>query len=718
MTGRHILTAAHCVTDDAGVLNVTRVDVRFEMPDKDIIFEVYPDGIHFPSGWNGNLGSGYDIALLELPSLAPSGPTGENGTGAERYDIYRGSSEVGQNFSFAGYGMTGTGSTGQVQGTGGTKRKGQNTFSIIQHANRALAVDFDSGQPGHDGYGDGAPLDDNETAFAQGDSGGGAVINGDQIAGVLSYMYGTHINTPPRFGDVNVFTRVSAHQEWIDSYLDSSHNFVLDLRKQVKGNDGSPDTIEAKRNGAFLELWVNGQLYHSEPLNGLLHLSIWGSDDDEAITVSSLPYTSITVVGGEGEDTLTINGTNEPDQWILRKDELVTSTVGLNEFKVHFVKVEEVTANALGGADTIRVVSTQAPVRYSINAGSHNDVVRVGQSNGSGAWVLDGIQGNLKLNGGLGTDTLFLHDEGQSTGQSYSFLNTQLIFRFGIHDISHSQFSTVKVLAGSGADTFSLANLTTPLGASSVELWGGNGSDKIIGPDDHNASDGLPWSIADYNKVRLLTGPFGLGGVTAFVENVQGGAGPDRFYFAAGKSLSGNLDGGGGINQLLYPTWTTDVTVNLRTGTATGVFGSVSHIQHVTGGSGNDILVGDAQSNTLTGGGGRDLLIGGAGADWLEGGLDDDLLIGGTTAYDTNNAALAAMRVTWTQADKTYDQRIAEMRRGAGDRVSFYKLDTTTVFEDLAADTLLGGTGAGMGLDWFWVFRSDLTDGQWGEQIN
>ena len=52
-------------------------------------------------------------------------------------------------------------------------------------------------------------------------------------------------------------------------------------------------------------------------------------------------------------------------------------------------------------------------------------------------------------------------------------------------------------------------------------------------------------------------------------------------------------------------------------------------MNNVGGGSGNDVLIGDAMPNVLAGGAGLDTLIGGGGANRLDGGADDDWLVGG-----------------------------------------------------------------------------------------
>jgi Ca2+-binding RTX toxin-like protein len=52
-------------------------------------------------------------------------------------------------------------------------------------------------------------------------------------------------------------------------------------------------------------------------------------------------------------------------------------------------------------------------------------------------------------------------------------------------------------------------------------------------------------------------------------------------------------------------------------------------VEEATGGSGTDMLIGNAAANTLTGNGGNDMLAGGKGNDTLDGGAGDDELVGG-----------------------------------------------------------------------------------------
>ena len=68
------------------------------------------------------------------------------------------------------------------------------------------------------------------------------------------------------------------------------------------------------------------------------------------------------------------------------------------------------------------------------------------------------------------------------------------------------------------------------------------------------------------------------------------------------------------------------MSVNLATRTASG-FSSIANIENVTGGSGNDTLVGDTLNNSINGGNGADRITGAAGNDVLNGGSGTDTFV-------------------------------------------------------------------------------------------
>lgn len=270
---------------------------------------------------------------------------------------------------------------------------------------------------------------------------------------------------------------------------------------------------------------------------------------------------------------------------------------------------------------------------------------------------------------------------------------------------------------------FQLNEATGVGGYDGIEsVVGGAGSDALVGTNVGNlwevtADDGGTFQGAN------LTVAF------ASVENLRGGTAADQFALSDGVRLTGTLDGRGGRDTLDDSKWTHAVSVNLTTGSATGI-GAVVNVENVTGGVGNDLLFGDAGTNILRGGAGHDiikgadgddvllggagddtldagagrnLLIGGLGADHLSGGVGDDILIGGSTAHDGSDAALLSLLAEW-QTNQTYLVRVGHLQNGGGLNGS-YLLTPQTVADDGVKDDLFGGAGT----DWFWG-KADATD--------
>lgn len=177
-------------------------------------------------------------------------------------------------------------------------------------------------------------------------------------------------------------------------------------------------------------------------------------------------------------------------------------------------------------------------------------------------------------------------------------------------------------------------------------IEGGGGGDTHNGDDAQNDSI---WGAGGADTIR--GGPAaGTGGGDDFLD---GGSGNDRIFGGAGDDTligaAGNdsLDGGTGTDTADYsrnltnlttggnldPTFSANnsaVNVNLLTGTASGLGNdTLTGIENVIGGGGNDTLIGDGAANVLAGGGGSDSLSGNGGNDTLDGGAGTNTLDGG-----------------------------------------------------------------------------------------
>lgn len=101
-----------------------------------------------------------------------------------------------------------------------------------------------------------------------------------------------------------------------------------------------------------------------------------------------------------------------------------------------------------------------------------------------------------------------------------------------------------------------------------------------------------------------------------------------------GFSVGDRLDGGGGIDTVLYFDSDAGVSIDLSADTDAGGFFSgtggyaegdrVKDIEYITGSDYDDYLVGNSAVNLFKGAGGNDFLVGGLGADTLDGGSGVD----------------------------------------------------------------------------------------------
>jgi uncharacterized protein (TIGR03118 family) len=243
--------------------------------------------------------------------------------------------------------------------------------------------------------------------------------------------------------------------------------------------------------------------------------------------------------------------------------------------------------------------------------------------------------------------------------------------------------TTLYYAAGPEDETHGLFGKITanPAGTNSVQATLTDGVLLITG--SRNDDDIDVKLSTNGQQIFVLSGHRQIGSFElALVSRIQfdGWAGDDRIDIAKEIILPTILDGGAGNDTL-------------------------------SGGSGNNILLGGPGDDDPLGSVNRDILIGGEGSDRLRGGGDDDLLIAGTTAHDSNIPALLQILGEWTSAH-SYATRVANLRSGAG---GLPKLDSTTVSDDGAVDTLRGNRG----LDWFFAGPNDtLPDRQPTEEMN
>ena len=311
---------------------------------------------------------------------------------------------------------------------------------------------------------------------------------------------------------------------------------------------------------------------------------------------------------------------------------------------------------------------------------------------------------------------------GGSAGNTFAFgaggsIYGSLIGGGGTNTIDESAYAKTvatnlvsRTITGVGSSLMTFSNIQSIIG--STTNYG-----ILNGP-----SAGTIYSIVGTNSIAVAGLKF------SNYSSIIGGSGNDVFLFGNGAKVAGTINGGGGENWIDYSDYNTGVSVDLASGTSTGVGGGAAgtllRIQNVRGGLGNDtlignsdgnILVGGGGSNTLNGGSGRSLLIGGTGLATINGGSGGDLIIGGYTTLDNTNDALDTILAEWESTD-TYSDRIDFIKNGGGLNFTNKLNLGTTVIDNLAANVLTGSTG---GKNWYYKGNNTtVTNLQPGEQVN
>jgi Ca2+-binding RTX toxin-like protein len=335
------------------------------------------------------------------------------------------------------------------------------------------------------------------------------------------------------------------------------------------------------------------------------------------------------------------------------------------------------------------------------NAG--NDVLLGGQ----GDELLDGGAGADTLTGGSGNDTLY----GGAGDDIAVYSGSAQEYRWETVSVAQAQgyVAVTRISSGEVDKLYSIATLRfddqdVAIKTPGVYMVGTPGADVMSGTEDNDTIDG--GAGAD-----TITGGAGN-------DTVLGGAGNDDLSGGAGNDT---LNGGAGFNCADYTTETTNLSINLKTGVATGrdAAGTAAvgtdalvSIQEACAGSGNDSLVGADTANQLEGGAGNDTLTGGLAADTLIGGTGIDALIGGTGAdflyggVDTVKDVFkfsAASDSTTTGRDKIYNFLTGT------DKIDLSGIDANSkVAGDQAFANSPLGTAAKSNAIWYTASGSDL----------
>ncbi|MFO0881652.1 MAG: calcium-binding protein [Gemmataceae bacterium] len=396
------------------------------------------------------------------------------------------------------------------------------------------------------------------------------------------------------------------------------------------------------------------------------------------------------LAGGDGGDSISLAGTSSVTG-------AVTGDAGNDSFAM--ADTAMVTGTMAGGAgtDSLSYANYTNAVSVILTGPAVADGY-LGMATGvtGGIATMDSIAGRTA---GAGSDIL----KGEQVASTWTLgaTNTYKETSGVANTLEFANFEAL--VGGAAADAFVVNNnaftgsIDGGVGANSVS-YAGNGSAVEVNISGTNAG--------------TVTGAFSFTNLGSWVGSAQA----DTFNFTSNAAkVTGSINGGAGDDSLSYSGYTSAVRVNLNTGVATGA-ASIASFVNVTGGSGNDTLIGNGEANMLTGGDGNDtvvgnagadslgggvgndILIGGADADTLTGGANDDILIGGSTTYDANISALNAIMAEWGRSDVAYATKVARINGTAtGGLNGSFRFNDAAITDDVEDTSLLGGDG----VDWF-----------------
>lgn len=208
----------------------------------------------FAAGGENNLFSGWDIGLVRLSDAV---------TDIDPANLFTGSNELGMTATLVGFGQTGTGLTGALAGSSGTRRAGQNVIDVVGSTqtpgsnpafvfghNRTVAVDFDRpGVASESTIGSSNPLP-LEYLTAPGDSGGALFVEVDgemQVAGVTSFGSTIDGVIDSDYGDRGSYTRVSQFIAWINDTIAANSPVISDADFDQDGDVDGADFLKWQR---------------------------------------------------------------------------------------------------------------------------------------------------------------------------------------------------------------------------------------------------------------------------------------------------------------------------------------------------------------------------------------------------------------------------------------------------------------------------------------
>ena len=346
---------------------------------------------------------------------------------------------------------------------------------------------------------------------------------------------------------------------------------------------------------------------------------------------------AVTITGGSGNDSLTLSGANSATDTVSggAGDDTITFTTDLADADV---------INGGAGTDTLVGIDANIVALTTANNISNIEVIELSDDL-DGAITLADIDSSIKS---FTINSTAADNNGSVTFGAGTNTLTLKAAAAGAITINDTGLATTDVLN---------INMSKTANSSNGELHTINGFETVnINTNTATAKN--------FGAITITGDPDSAGVETSATLDIAGAA-----SFAAAVITVGNATTGSGtINA-------SDMTANfVQSAAAVGA-------TTITGGSGNDTILGEDLASTLTGGAGNDAITGGSKADTISGGAGNDIFTTSTaaTAADADTITGGAGNDTFNSTDA---KLVADHVLKGGDGTDTLKISDLTAVAD------------------------------------
>jgi Ca2+-binding RTX toxin-like protein len=251
---------------------------------------------------------------------------------------------------------------------------------------------------------------------------------------------------------------VNEDGEVIDADGDGTNTDELGIKgtsfdMTINGGDDNDD-FEVNRNTA--KLFLNGEngndVFVINTLISSGNSTVDGGGDVDTITyLASAP---VHINGGNGHDTIIVNGTRLDDFFIITG----TTIEVVGSRQIDYSDIESFQANGRKGNDTFELRGMLAAVDAALSGGAGNDTFNLGSLD---PVTVDAIDGPVTVSGGDDEDTLNVIDTGDTTANTGALTSTMLTGLGMQNGVTYGTLEALNISLGSGGNTFTIEDTYT-----------------------------------------------------------------------------------------------------------------------------------------------------------------------------------------------------------------------------------------------------------------